>query len=215
WWVIALQIRSTAVCWLVSVGFELCELSLRAWLPNFVECWFDSVVLDLLVCNGAGIAVGAATRRWLGIPPYDWLGGAECSHLPLPQQRRRLPWVPVPACGLRRVLCLLALICHLLVTMLNGFFLKAALWVDAASRLNVWRLLLWGPLGLLGVAEYHDFVHGSTASAGRRKLGQNAWLAIVIAATEAVVAARHAQGQPWRLGALPAAVRWGWPAAFA
>lgn len=49
----------------VSVGFELLELSLRHMLPNFNECWYDSWVLDVAVCNVVGIVAGMATVRWL------------------------------------------------------------------------------------------------------------------------------------------------------
>ena len=27
-------------------------------LPNFYECWWDNVVLDVLICNGLGIFTG-------------------------------------------------------------------------------------------------------------------------------------------------------------
>lgn len=49
----------------ISVGFELCELSLSHMLPNFNECWYDSWVLDVAVCNTLGIFLGMATVRWL------------------------------------------------------------------------------------------------------------------------------------------------------
>jgi phosphatidylserine synthase 2 len=27
-------------------------------LPNFMECWWDQIFFDLIICNGAGIFVG-------------------------------------------------------------------------------------------------------------------------------------------------------------
>lgn len=45
--------------WFISIAFELCELTFQHWLPNFNECWWDSWVLDVLVCNAIGIYTGA------------------------------------------------------------------------------------------------------------------------------------------------------------
>ena len=36
-------IRDVKVAWIVSGAFELIEISLRHWLPNFWECWWDHV----------------------------------------------------------------------------------------------------------------------------------------------------------------------------
>jgi len=41
------------------------EASLGHMLPNFNECWYDSWVLDVALCNVIGITAGMATVRWL------------------------------------------------------------------------------------------------------------------------------------------------------
>ena len=77
------MIRNQPLLWVLSIGFELmevctfyissdkfftylsrikipyvmlCELQLtfRHMLPNFNECWWDSIVLDILICNWFG-----------------------------------------------------------------------------------------------------------------------------------------------------------------
>ena len=53
----------SACSWFISIAFELCELTFQHWLPNFNECWWDSWVLDVLVCNAIGIYAGAAGVR--------------------------------------------------------------------------------------------------------------------------------------------------------
>lgn len=40
-------IRDVKVAWIVSIAFELIEISLRHWLPNFWECWWDHVSIDI------------------------------------------------------------------------------------------------------------------------------------------------------------------------
>ena len=31
-------------------------------LPNFYECWWDNMILDVLLCNGLGIFTGMQVR---------------------------------------------------------------------------------------------------------------------------------------------------------
>lgn len=40
--------------WVLSIGFELMELTFQHMLPNFNECWWDSWVLDVALCNLIG-----------------------------------------------------------------------------------------------------------------------------------------------------------------
>lgn len=39
----------------VSVVFEILELTFRYWMANFNECWWDSIILDVLGCNLIGM----------------------------------------------------------------------------------------------------------------------------------------------------------------
>jgi len=48
-------VRDWTLLWVISVGFELMELTFQHMLPNFNECWWDSWILDVLVCNFAGM----------------------------------------------------------------------------------------------------------------------------------------------------------------
>ena len=41
-------------------------------LPNFIECWWDAVILDILLCNGVGIYIGMRVCRWLEMRDYKW-----------------------------------------------------------------------------------------------------------------------------------------------
>lgn len=53
---------------------ELIELTLQGVRPNFSECWWDSVVLDVLLANSLGIFLGMKTIQLVGAGEYDWLG---------------------------------------------------------------------------------------------------------------------------------------------
>ena len=63
WWGKAVIIRNLPMLWILSVGFELMELTFQHMLPNFNECWWDSWLLDVAICNFAGLLAGMATVR--------------------------------------------------------------------------------------------------------------------------------------------------------
>ena len=52
--------------------FEFLEYSLEHQLPNFSECWWDHWIMDVIVCNGAGIYMGMKTLKFLQMKPYRW-----------------------------------------------------------------------------------------------------------------------------------------------
>lgn len=74
WWAKALLIRNFWVLSILSVGFELCELTFQHWLLNFNECWWDSWILDVAVCNLGGLLIGMKTVEYFGSKNYNWQG---------------------------------------------------------------------------------------------------------------------------------------------
>jgi hypothetical protein len=82
----ALIIRDWALLWTLSVGFELMELTFQHMLPNFNECWWDSWVLDVAVCNFIGALWGHsflsalhAAPAFIICPPSSALHAASAS----------------------------------------------------------------------------------------------------------------------------------------
>ena len=55
--------RDWGVCWLLSVGFEILECTLQFIIPEFKECWWDSLLVDLLGANLLGMAAGWVTLQ--------------------------------------------------------------------------------------------------------------------------------------------------------
>ena len=72
WLVKALIFRNSFVSWTLSIGFEIYELSFRHWLPNFYECWWDHLLLDLFGCNLLGIMVGNYIMKALKMKKFHW-----------------------------------------------------------------------------------------------------------------------------------------------
>ncbi|CAD7949252.1 unnamed protein product [Amoebophrya sp. A120] len=72
WAAKGLMVRNYTLCWIMSVFWEITELFFAYILPNFSECWWDSWVADVLICNGLGIWFGIELCRWLEVPHYEW-----------------------------------------------------------------------------------------------------------------------------------------------
>ncbi|CAA9988874.1 phosphatidylserine synthase, putative [Plasmodium knowlesi strain H] len=72
WFLKTLAIRNFFVLNLNSVLFELIELRFQHILPNFYECWWDHIILDVLGCNLAGILIAFGVMKWLNMPLFSW-----------------------------------------------------------------------------------------------------------------------------------------------
>lgn len=56
----------------VTRWFGVLQIAFAHLLPNFAECWWDAIVLDVLVCNGLGIWLGMYVCRKLEMRNYHW-----------------------------------------------------------------------------------------------------------------------------------------------
>nr|ASN64467.1 phosphatidylserine synthase [Eimeria falciformis] len=72
WMVKALVIRDSRLLWLLSILFEFMEISFRHILPNFWECWWDHLILDVFGCNLLGIYLGLALCKRMQMLQYNW-----------------------------------------------------------------------------------------------------------------------------------------------
>jgi phosphatidylserine synthase 2 len=73
WWGKMLFMRDWYIAWICSSMFEICEITFRHWLPNFWECWWDHIFLDLLGCNLIGIILGHYTLKYFGVKNIRWV----------------------------------------------------------------------------------------------------------------------------------------------
>jgi len=83
-----LVFRSWPVCLLAALAFELAEVTLVRAVPQFEECWWDSLLLDYAAANLLGMGAGAWILRRLGPrdgwgpEAYDWPGGDAPADVP-------------------------------------------------------------------------------------------------------------------------------------
>lgn len=58
WFGKMLIMRDWHIVWVCSIIFEFLEITFRYWLPNFWECWWDHLFLDVFGCNLFGALIG-------------------------------------------------------------------------------------------------------------------------------------------------------------
>lgn len=213
WWCKAIMIRNGTLLWILSVGFEMMEVTFKHMLPNFNECWWDSIILDILICNWFGIWAGMKTVRYFDGKTYDWVG---LSHQPdiLAKVKRSLgQFTPAywdkdewqPFSGPLRFVQVLELVIVILTAELNGFFLKFCLWAPPSNPLNTYRLLIWWIIANPAIREYNAYLQDRKPI---KKMGAFAWLSLAICIVELLICIKFSQGlyqEPF-----PAWICWFW-----
>lgn len=212
WWVKAIMFRDVFFSWMLSVCFELLELSLQHLLPNFKECWWDHWLLDVLICNAAGIYLGMHTCRLLQMKEYNWAGvrGGRISRALrgvgrniAPAQYESFHWEVFSSP--KRFFSVLFLFAFIEGVELSCFFLKFVLWIPPPHYINVARLALWCFIGSPALREFYQFATDSSC----KKLGTMAWLAGAILLLEVLVCVKYGKGlypNPWPR---PVLLAWG------
>lgn len=165
WWFKYLIIRDVWACWIISIGFEIIELTFRHWLPNFHECWWDHLLLDLFGCNWLGIVLGAYTCKLLNVWDYTWVTeGRTWGFLQSPQRYFTVLGVSVVVLGVDSM----------------NFFLKYIMWVPANHNLVVYRVALWGFTAIVAIKEYYEFMTNKYCF----RLGPHCWLSLFVLSLE-------------------------------
>lgn len=207
WIVGSVMVRSSLISWILSVMFELYEITFRHWLANFNECWWDHVFYDIFTCNAAGIYVGMKICRYFEMRKFNWVGIRKIPNLSGKAKRAIAQFTPAYWLAYdwkifrsaNRFWRVVSMVIILSVMMLNSFFLKTVLWVPASSSLNVWRLAVWYSAGSYAVAEYYIFCTFTMSYDGKshvpvKKIGPRAWLGIAVVCTELLVIVKHGRG---------------------
>lgn len=72
WMVKMFALRDFKLAMIQQIMFELMEITFRHWLPNFYECWWDHIILDIILCNTGGILVAYYLMKKFGMREYKW-----------------------------------------------------------------------------------------------------------------------------------------------
>jgi phosphatidylserine synthase 2 len=73
WFAKSLILRDRMVLWVHSIMFELMEYTFEHEIPNFSECWWDHLLLDVFSMNWLGIWLGMKACDYLSMRTYTWL----------------------------------------------------------------------------------------------------------------------------------------------
>lgn len=192
WLFKAMLIRHYGMVWAISIMWELTEVFFAHILPNFGECWWDTLVLDMLVCNGIGIHIGMVLVRRLEMRHFHWesvknLKGvrAKLKRMVLqftPEQWSQTRWLDPNSTNMR-ALAIFYLIFVFQLNELNCFLLKHVFYIPTSNFLNLFRLIIILLVAAPSIRQYYIYV----TDMGCRRLGTQVWVLLAITATELLI----------------------------
>lgn len=196
WMYKALIIRNWGIVLACSVTWECTELFFAHILPNFVECWWDIFLLDLLICNGLGMAFGMYLVRKLEVRAYHWESIKDIRGTRGKISRAVLQFTPEnwtherwldPNNGFMRLIAVFVVIFSFQMVDLNAFLLKRVLGLPVGHLLNLIRLAIVGTIGAPSIRQYYTFVTDRTC----KRLGTQAWVFYAIMIVELLVSIKY------------------------
>ena len=173
WIMQALILRNMTLCWTISILFEVCERCLKHWFPNFNECWWDSVILDVLVCNGLGIFIGMKLVNYLAFRTWDkrLIEDVESKdkirrmlNQFTPRSYRIYEWKPLQSP--RRYFIYFFIIVSLLLLEVNLFGLKMVIPMTPKNPVVISLMIIHLVVGMPAVLEYYMYAIGVRESIG-------------------------------------------------
>ncbi|CAM1327932.1 PTDSS1 (predicted) [Pycnogonum litorale] len=192
WVAKALLIRHYGILWTISVMWEITEITFAHLLPNFAECWWDCLVLDILVCNGLGIYAGMVLCKKLEMRTYKWesirdirstrgkIGRAVLQFTPASWTHVR--WLD-PHCSYMRFFAVSQLVLFFLLTEMNTFFIKHIFEFPSDHPLVVGRILLICWISAPTLRQYYSYVTDPRCT----RIGMQCWIYVAITLTEAII----------------------------
>lgn len=186
WFLASLVIRDHYILHLWSVMDEFVELSFQHILPHFRECWWDHILMDIILTNTPAIILGMKTVRYFGLKEYDWFG----------RKGKTSFWDwEILKCHRRfGVFCYMFIL--LLIHFVGGFFIINAFLIPPKHIFTISRLLLWFAFGNIGMREGYEDV--STWNTYYRKdhpvEGRHRWLTVGILITEIILVYKYREG---------------------
>mmetsp|Transcript_5285 Transcript_5285/g.10558 ORF Transcript_5285/g.10558 Transcript_5285/m.10558 type:complete len:672 (+) Transcript_5285:181-2196(+) len=199
--------RDWNVCLYAALFFEFTELTFTYVVPEFEECWWDSVFLDTFGANLLGMWMGTAVNKWIvrysrnrtkkkgdmaaSVGAHlDWGGVQERSEIdrlislssPLTMSAN-FKW-KIFSSPLR-FLQVAALIGVMLFVEINTFLMMNTMGIPHDSVFNKLRLALMGFLSLPAAAEWYVYVeHTTRAGHDTARMGPACWLLVCICCLE-------------------------------
>jgi len=188
----AVLLRSYGLCWLISILWELTEIVFYHILPNFAECFWDSWILDVCICNGGGIWLGIKIAEFLEVRKYKWESIKDIDSVSGKLRRAAMQFSPHswfavswidPQSSPHRVFKLWILTMLFLVVELNTFFFKHFFVFDSNHFLCWGRITFICLIAAPSIRQYYVYTTDMTA----KRLGIQCWVFISVACMETLV----------------------------
>lgn len=206
WWAKMLMLRDLRTCLVYSTVFELIELTLQCLVPEFQECWWDSLILDWLVANLLiGMNLGMFTQKILNWPSLNW-----AQHHPLTWKLKlaKLLTVMAPSSWIKYdwnpdndpVSLILNSVIWVMMCMgeVNSFFLINIFQLPRDHAFNVFRQVFFCLAALPACEEWYEYTrHVRVYNTGyvtkeykekylgrKPRIGQTVWLLIITISLE-------------------------------
>jgi phosphatidylserine synthase 1 len=199
WGMKALLIRHAIICWYISIAWELTEVVFAHLLPNFQECWWDAIFLDIILCNGLGILFGMSVCKVLEMRSFHWesirsiptaRGKFKRAVLQFtPESWLKVEWLN--SFALRRIIAIYAFLMIWLISELNTFFLKHVFAVDTTHPLVFWRVILIGLISAPSIRQYYLYATDPKI----KRLGMQCWVYLAVCALEAAICIKFGRKQ--------------------
>ncbi|KAI1714953.1 phosphatidyl serine synthase domain-containing protein [Ditylenchus destructor] len=199
WGMKALLIRHTIICWYISIAWELTEVVFAHLLPNFQECWWDAIFLDIILCNGLGIAFGTWVCKMLEMRQFHWESiknirttGGKFKRAVLqftPESWMKVEWHNIFA--LRRSLAIYAFIMVWLISELNTFFLKHVFSIDTKHPVVFSRIILIGLISAPSIRQYYVYATDPKV----KRIGMQCWVYAAVCVLESAICVKFGRTQ--------------------
>eukprot|EP00112_Aurelia_sp_Birch-Aquarium-sp1_P001846 Seg120.6 transcript_id=Seg120.6/GoldUCD/mRNA.D3Y31 product="Phosphatidylserine synthase 1" protein_id=Seg120.6/GoldUCD/D3Y31 len=196
WVVKAIMIRHAGILWLLSIMWEVTEIAFSHLLENFKECWWDSLVLDIMICNGLGIHFGLYLCKKLEMRKYYWESIKDIRGTSKKIKRAVLQFTPAswthvswmdPKSTYMRYFAICQLCIMWQISELNTFLLKHIFMVPTKHPVNLYRLILICLMTAPVMRQYYIYVTDTRT----KRLGTQCWVFIFVTLLEALVCIRH------------------------
>lgn len=188
----AVLIRHMGILWAISVMWEITEVAFAHLLPNFVECWWDALILDVLLCNGFGIWCGLKFCKILEMREYKWVSIRDISSTTGKIKRAVLQFTPESWTAVRwldpkstymRFLAVAQLVLFWQVTELNTFFLKHIFEMPPSHPFVTARLAIVGLFIAPSVRQYYIYMTDTRC----KRMGTQCLVYVAIMVAEAML----------------------------
>ncbi|XP_037904999.1 phosphatidylserine synthase 1 isoform X2 [Hermetia illucens] len=196
WMFKAILIRHMGILWTISVMWEITEVAFAHLLPNFIECWWDALILDVILCNGFGIWCGLKICKILEMREYKWTSIKDISTTTGKIKRAVLQFTPEswthvrwldPKSTYMRFAAVCQLVIFWQVTELNTFFLKHIFEMPPDHPIVIIRLIFIGLFVAPSVRQYYIYVTDTRC----KRVGTQCWVYGAIMVSEAILCIKN------------------------